>query len=74
MKTKFYLTLHASYLCVLYDRLQNGTQPSIDGKEGRRSVEIILGIYQAAESGGAVEFPLAFDPELKARETGVGGA
>lgn len=43
--------------------------PLIDGREGRRSVEIILGIYKAAETGGTVTLPLKGDPVLKARKT-----
>ena len=46
---------------------QEGHQPLIDGPEGRRSVEIILAIYKAAETGGAVTLPLAGDPKLQAR-------
>lgn len=46
--------------------------PMIDGHEGRRSVEIILAIYQAAESGQAVKLPLPSDPDLRARKVGVG--
>ena len=42
--------------------------PSIDGQEGRRSVEIILGIYKAAETGRTVRLPLSSDPTLKARK------
>ena len=53
--------------------IQKGTTPAIDGHEGRRSVEIILAIYKAAESGRAVSLPLKSDPVLKARKTGVGG-
>ena len=51
--------------------IRNGTTPLIDGHEGRRSVEIILGIYKAAETGRSVRFPLRTDPSLKARKTGV---
>ena len=51
--------------------LKKGTTPSVDGPEGRRSVEIILGIYKAAETGRAVKLPLKSDPVLKARKTGV---
>ncbi|NIP68675.1 MAG: Gfo/Idh/MocA family oxidoreductase [Planctomycetales bacterium] len=47
--------------------IQKGGKPSIDGHEGRRSVEIILGIYQAAETGRPVTLPLTRDPVLKAR-------
>ncbi|MGL4594296.1 MAG: Gfo/Idh/MocA family protein, partial [Thermoguttaceae bacterium] len=36
----------------------------VDGIEGRRSVEIILAIYKAAESGQTVMLPLASDPDL----------
>jgi predicted dehydrogenase len=41
---------------------------AIDGREGRRSVEIILAIYKAAETGRTVTLPLAADPVLKARK------
>ena len=48
--------------------IKNGTTPAIDGGEGRRSVEIILAIYKAAEIGKAVELPLKKDPILKAKQ------
>jgi UDP-N-acetyl-2-amino-2-deoxyglucuronate dehydrogenase len=51
--------------------IKKGGSPSVDGPEGRRSVEIILAIYKAAETGGAVKLPLAKDPPLKARKAGV---
>lgn len=38
--------------------VQTGGQPLVDGEEGRKSVEIILAIYQAARSGRAVKLPL----------------
>ncbi len=38
--------------------VQTGTAPLVDGEEGRKSVEIILAIYKAAESGRAVRLPL----------------
>jgi predicted dehydrogenase len=46
-------------------------KPAIDGHEGRRSVEIILGVYKAAESGKVVKLPLSSDPVLKARKKKV---
>jgi len=49
---------------------ENGT-PAVDGHEGRRSVEIILGIYKAAETGQVVKLPLSGDPELAARQKKV---
>lgn len=46
-----------------------GKEPLLcDGREGRRSVEIILAIYKAAETGQAVILPLATDPVLEARK------
>ena len=48
--------------------IKTGTRPAIDGPEGRRSVEIILAVYKAAETGKAVQLPLKSDPVLKARE------
>jgi len=47
--------------------IKTNTKPAIDGQEGRRSVEIILAIYKAAETGRAVRLPLTADPRLKAR-------
>lgn len=47
--------------------INNGTKPLVDGHEGRRSVEIILAIYKAAETGRTIELPLKSDPVLKAR-------
>ena len=42
--------------------------PAVDGHQGRRSVEIILAIYKAAETGKIVKLPLAGDPSLNARK------
>ncbi len=52
--------------------IKTGTPPLIDGPEGRRSVEIILAIYKAAELGRAVRLPLKSDPALQARKKGIG--
>jgi predicted dehydrogenase len=59
---------HAMQFRDFFKAIKNGTKPAIDGHEGRRSVEIILAIYKAAETGKAVQFPLAKDPVLKARK------
>ena len=48
--------------------IKTGKKPAIDGYEGRRSVEIILAVYKAAETGKAVALPLKSDPVLKARK------
>ncbi|MFO0906387.1 MAG: Gfo/Idh/MocA family oxidoreductase [Pirellulales bacterium] len=49
------------------DAIKKGRKPLIDGPEGRRSVEIILAIYKAAETGKSIALPLAGDPKLKAK-------
>ena len=41
------------------EAIEKGRQPLIDGPEGRRSVEIILAIYKAAETGKVIRLPLA---------------
>ncbi len=64
---------HARQFADVLDAIRKGRAPLIDGPEGRRSVEIILGVYKAAETGRAVELPLKTDPVLKSRKVGVGG-
>ncbi len=49
------------------EAIGGGKQPAINGPEGRRSVEVILAIYKAAETGQSIKLPLASDPELEAR-------
>ncbi len=51
--------------------IKKGQKPLVDGHEGRRSVEIILAVYKAAETGRTVKLPLPADPVLKARKKGV---
>ena len=46
--------------------IETGGQPLVDGIEGRKSVEIILAIYQSAWTGKAVKLPLAKDPKRPA--------
>jgi UDP-N-acetyl-2-amino-2-deoxyglucuronate dehydrogenase len=48
--------------------IRDDRAPAVDGDEGRRSVEIILAVYKAAESGKAIKLPLSGDPVLAARE------
>ena len=48
--------------------IKNNTTPAVDGHEGRKAVEVILGIYKAAETGRVVHLPLKSDPVLKARK------
>ena len=43
--------------------LDQGTEPLVDGREGRNAVEIILAIYQSAEMRRRIELPLS--PEYR---------
>jgi predicted dehydrogenase len=40
-----------------------------DGKEGRRTLELIMGIYKSAVTGGSVSFPVLADDPFYRRET-----
>lgn len=65
---------HHGHTALFKDFLQaikSDGKPAVDGYEARRSVEIILGIYKAAETGRPVRLPLASDPVLKARKAGA---
>jgi predicted dehydrogenase len=53
---------HRDQLTDFVQAIQNGTAPSVDGVDGRKSVEIILAIYQAAWTKQTVKLPLAGDP------------
>ncbi len=57
---------HARQFADVLRAIKKGGTPLIDGPEGRRSVEIILGVYKAAETGRPVTLPLPSDPTLKA--------
>lgn len=63
---------HAAHAALFRDTLEaikKDRTPLADGSEGRRSVELILAIYQSAESGKTVKLPLTSDPKLKARSS-----
>jgi predicted dehydrogenase len=62
---------HARQFQDVLSAIKKGTRPLVDGPEGRRSVELILAIYKAAETGRAVKLPLSADPVLRARKSGV---
>jgi predicted dehydrogenase len=55
---------HAMQLQDFVDAIRKDRTPAIDGHEGRRSVEIILAIYQSAKTGKKVTLPLKGDPKL----------
>jgi predicted dehydrogenase len=61
---------HAKQFADFVTAINKDREPAVNGPEGRRSVEIILAIYQSAETGKTVKLPLAKDPALKARKAG----
>lgn len=59
---------HAAHAAQIKDfaaSIRTGRPPAIDGAEGRRAVEIILAIYQSAQTGRAVKLPLKSDPKRR---------
>lgn len=46
---------HARQLADFVNVIETGADPLVDGREGRKAVEIILGIYRSAETGRTVE-------------------
>jgi predicted dehydrogenase len=59
---------HAAQFKNVLEAIKSGKPSLVDGLEGRKSVEIILGVYKSAEIGKAVSLPLKSDPVLKARQ------
>ena len=55
---------HAMLFQDVLKSIRGGTPLLVDGHEGRRSVEIILAIYQAAATGRTVKLPLKRDPAI----------
>ena len=49
---------HRMQLEDFLDAVERRRSPLVDGREGRKAVEIILGIYQSARTGQAVTLPL----------------
>ncbi|MFV0442613.1 MAG: Gfo/Idh/MocA family protein [Planctomycetaceae bacterium] len=48
------------------DAIQTGRKPLVDGAAARKSVEIILAIYESSWTGRKVSLPLAKDPDRPA--------
>jgi UDP-N-acetyl-2-amino-2-deoxyglucuronate dehydrogenase len=55
---------HTIQLQDFVDAIRKDRTPAIDGHEGRRSIEIILAIYQSAKTGKRITLPLKSDPKL----------
>lgn len=53
---------HALQLKDFVRAIKSGDPPIIDGHEGRKPVEVILGVYQSAQTGKLVKLPLKSDP------------
>lgn len=53
---------HRDQLQDFVEAIQQGRDPKVDGVDGRKSVEIILAIYQAAWTKQTVKLPLSADP------------
>lgn len=49
---------HQMQLQDFVDAVAEGRRPKVDGAEGRRSVEVILALYQAANTGVSQKLPL----------------
>lgn len=50
---------HARQLTDFVRAIETGSQPLVDGREGRRAVEVILGIYESAATGRTVQIASA---------------
>ena len=48
---------HHEYLAGVAKAIQGGTPPVIGGREGRKSLELIIAIYESAEGNAPVTFP-----------------
>ncbi len=48
---------HARQLADFVRSIETGRAPLVDGREGRRAVEVILGIYESNATGRLVELP-----------------
>ncbi|QDT38423.1 Gfo/Idh/MocA family protein [Stratiformator vulcanicus] len=60
---------HQGHMLQLKDfvkSIETGSEPVVDGREGRKSVEIILAIYQSSWTGKRVSLPLKRDPKRPA--------
>ena len=58
---------HIRFFRHTYEAVLNGDPVSIDGHEGRKAVEIIMGIYKASQTGDTVTFPV----DVTYRPTGI---
>jgi predicted dehydrogenase len=55
-------TGHARQLADFVRAIETGSQPAVDGREGRKAVEIILAIYRSAQTGRTIPLTLPSAP------------
>ena len=55
---------HQTQLEDFIQAINSNREPLVDGVEGRKSVELILAIYQSSWTGKRVSLPLPKDPEI----------
>ena len=53
---------HHAYYEDAFDAMDAGRKPTVDGREGRRSLEVITALYESIESGREISLP--FEPAL----------
>ena len=49
---------HEAQIADFIKSLESGGEPTVDGREGRRAIEIITAIYRSARDGAPVQLPL----------------
>lgn len=60
---------HAGQVEDILSAIDNGGRPFIDGEAGRRTFELIMGIYKSAVTGETVPFPLLEKDPMYTKET-----
>jgi len=55
----FDYSTHREQIADFLSALETGAAPQVDGREGRKAIEIITGIYRSAQTGKPVKLPLA---------------
>ncbi|PKM52338.1 MAG: oxidoreductase [Firmicutes bacterium HGW-Firmicutes-7] len=49
---------HTGYYENILEVLKGNAEPSTDGREGKKSLELIIGIYKSSREGRIIQFPL----------------
>ena len=58
----FPITCHKAQIQDMIDAIKEGREPLVNGREGRKALEVIRGIYQSSKSGEVVTFPVQEEP------------